>query len=133
PSAAREEKLSALQRLGAEVLVLQADVAKPDDAQMVVREAKGRFSEVNGVIHAAGVNRDAFILKKTREEMESVLAPKVHGAINLDRATSGENLDLFVLFSSVAGVMGNLGQCDYAYANHFLDSFAEAREQLRKA
>ncbi|RYE27914.1 MAG: KR domain-containing protein, partial [Sphingobacteriales bacterium] len=54
------------------------------------------------------------------------------GTINLDQATSAENLDLFVLFSSVAGAMGNLGQCDYAYANHFLDSFAESREILRK-
>src|SRR5579884_4140470 len=100
---------------------------------MVVREAKARFTEINGVIHAAGVNRDAFILKKTRQEIEAVLAAKIYGTINLDRATSKENLDLFVLFSSVAGVMGNIGQSDYAYGNHFLDSFAENRENLRRA
>src|SRR5205807_10212419 len=124
---------SQLQSNDDEDLCLQADVSKLEEVEMIVREAKTRFAQIHGVIHAAGVNRDAFILKKTGEEMEAVLAPKVYGAINVDRATSGENLDLFVLFSSVAGVMGNLGQCDYAYANHFLDSFAEAREQLRKA
>ena len=42
-----------------------------------------------------------------------------------------ENLDLFVMFSSVAGALGNPGQSDYAYGNHFLDSFAERRESLR--
>ena len=44
-------------------------------------------------------------LPKTKEEIEAVLAPKVYGAINLDLATSRENLDFFVLFSSIAGVV----------------------------
>ena len=131
--AKHEERISRLTRHGAEVLYLQADVSELEDMRLVVRQAKARFSQINGVIHAAGVNRDAFILKKTREEMDAALAPKVYGAINVDLATSGENLDLFILFSSVAGVLGNVGQCDYAYGNRFLDSFAEGREDLRKA
>jgi polyketide synthase PksN len=132
-SAKHEERIDLLTRHGSEVLYLQADVSELEDMRVVVREAKARFSQINGVIHAAGVNHDAFVLKKTREEMDAALAPKVYGAINVDLATSGENLDLFVLFSSVAGVMGNVGQCDYAYGNRFLDSFAEGREKLRTA
>ncbi|MGA3089271.1 MAG: SDR family NAD(P)-dependent oxidoreductase, partial [Terriglobales bacterium] len=133
PNSRQEEKLSRLRGYGAEILCLQADVSKLEDMEMVVREAKTRFAEINGVIHGAGVNRDSFILKKTKEEMDAVLAPKVYGAINLDLATSGENLDFFVLFSSIAGVMGNVGQSDYAYGNQFLNSFAESRESLRRA
>ncbi|MGC2745495.1 MAG: SDR family NAD(P)-dependent oxidoreductase, partial [Candidatus Angelobacter sp.] len=133
PNERQQEKLEQLRAYGAETLVLQVDVSNLEDVKRAVRESKARFSEINGVIHAAGVNRDSFILNKTREEMESVLAPKVQGTINLDLATSGENLDFFVLFSSIAGVLGNLGQSDYAYANHFLDFFAENRESLRKA
>ena len=126
-----EETLRQLQGYGAEVLYLQADVARLDDAERVVREAKARFAKIDGVIHAAGVHRDAFILRKTKEEMEAVLASKVYGTINVDLATKDENLDLFVLFSSVAGVTGNFGQCDYAYGNRFLDAFAETRAQMR--
>jgi polyketide synthase PksL len=133
PNANQEEKLSRLRGYGAEVLFLSADVSQLEDVEMVTRAAKERFSAIHGVIHAAGVNRDAFLFKKTRQEIEAVLAPKVYGAINLDLATRGENLDWFVLFSSVAGVMGNVGQSDYAYGNHFLDSFAEDREYLRTA
>jgi polyketide synthase PksL len=133
PTVAQEEKLSNLRTLGAEVLSLRADVSKLEDLKMVVGETKLRFSEINGVIHSAGVNRDAFILKKTKQEMDTVFASKVYGTINLDLATSAENLDLFVMFSSVAGVLGNVGQSDYAYGNHFLNSFAERREQLRSA
>ncbi len=132
-NAAHGERLAELEAAGAEVLYVQGDVSSPADMERVAREAKARFAEVNGVIHAAGVNRDAFILRKTKEEMEAVLAPKIYGAINVDLATRDENLDVFVIFSSLAGVMGNVGQADYAYANRFLDCFAERREHLRRA
>ncbi|MEA2465645.1 MAG: polyketide synthase PksN, partial [Acidobacteriota bacterium] len=86
-----------------------------------------------GVIHSAGVNRDAFILRKSNDDFDAVLAPKVYGAINVDLATKDEKLDCFVLFSSVAAAGGNPGQSDYAYANRFLDAFAESREHRREA
>jgi polyketide synthase PksL len=133
PNAGQQEKIRQLKSYGSEVLPLQADVSNLEQMQRVIRETKAHFTEIDGVIHSAGVNRDSFILKKTKEEIESVLASKVYGTINVDLATSQERLDFFVLFSSVAGVMGNFGQSDYAYANHFLDFFAERRESLRKA
>ncbi|HYD79452.1 MAG TPA: SDR family NAD(P)-dependent oxidoreductase [Paucimonas sp.] len=133
PNEEHAKKIERLHAHGAETLHLRADVAKPADVESMVREAKARFGRIDGVIHSAGINRDSFILKKTRDEMAGVLEPKVFGAFNLDRATREEDLDLFVLFSSVAGALGNLGQCDYAYANRFLDAFAEEREALRAA
>jgi 3-oxoacyl-(acyl-carrier-protein) synthase/NADP-dependent 3-hydroxy acid dehydrogenase YdfG len=127
--AEQREKLQRLQSYNTEVLYLQADVTSAQDVAAAVQAAKARFSRINGVIHCAGVNRDAFILKKTAAEMTQVLAPKLYGAIHLDEATRAEDLDLFVLFSSIAGVTGNIGQCDYAYGNHFLDAFAEFRSR----
>ncbi len=132
-NAAQEESLRRLESYGAEVLHLQGDVSRREDVERIVREAKARFAEIHGVIHSAGVNRDAFILRKTRDEMEAVLAPKVYGAIHLDVATRDENLDFFVLFSSLAGVTGNMGQCDYAFANRFLDAFAEQRNAQKRS
>jgi len=49
------------------------------------------------------------------------LAPKVYGTVYLDELTQHEPLDFLVLFSSIAAVTGNLGQCDYAYANSFME------------
>ncbi|HEX6101022.1 MAG TPA: SDR family NAD(P)-dependent oxidoreductase [Thermoanaerobaculia bacterium] len=131
PNARQQAKIDRLKAHGAEVLVLQADVTRRDDVERVVRAAKERFLQLHGVIHAAGVTRDAFLLRKTREEMDAVLAPKVYGTINLDLATGGESLDFFALFASVAGVTGNIGQCDYAFGNRFLDAFAESRARMR--
>ena len=71
------------------------------------------------------------IAHKTIQQAEGVLAPKVQGTIYLDEATRGDRLDFFALFSSLAAVRGNTGQADYAYANAFLDGFAEWRESLR--
>lgn len=133
PGRRHEEMLERMRAHGAEVLYLRADVAQLSDTESLVREATARFGRIDGVIHSAGVTRDAFIFKKTRDDMDAVLAPKVAGAINLDLATRGQQLDLFAVFSSVAGALGNLGQCDYAYANRFLDAFAERRDDMRLA
>ena len=72
---------------------------------------------------------DNFILKKSGVEFSEVLKPKVTGTCNLDQATQDVDLEFFVLFSSVAGAMGNVGQADYAAANGFMDRFAVWRNQ----
>ncbi|XBP67936.1 ketoreductase domain-containing protein [Bacillus velezensis] len=72
------------------------------------------------------------LFRKTKHELSEVIAPKVHGALNLDHATKSLELDFFAVFSSVVSIAGNEGQCDYAYANGFLDHFAEYREQKRQ-
>lgn len=126
-----EKRLAHLKSFNDHITYLQADASNLDDVERVVAEAKQRFGKISGVIHSAGVTKDALVQNKTREDMERVLDPKVYGTINLDLATRDENLDCFVLFSSGAGALGNPGQCDYSFGNHFLDSFAESREGLR--
>jgi polyketide synthase PksN len=78
------------------------------------------------------VIQDNFIVKKTARELAAVLAPKVIGAVNLDHATRAIDLDYLILFSSLAGVTGNVGQGDYALANAFMDRFAQYRNELLK-
>ncbi|TWI44010.1 polyketide synthase PksN [Pseudoduganella flava] len=130
---ALQRRLDALCALGAEVLYVAADVAQADDVQRVLAEARARFGRIDGIVHAAGVLRDSLLRKKTREQMQAVLAPKVAGTFHLDAATRGDALDFFAMFSSLAALGGNTGQCDYAYANHYMDSFAARREALRAA
>ncbi|RKZ54148.1 MAG: non-ribosomal peptide synthetase, partial [Candidatus Parabeggiatoa sp. nov. 2] len=130
-SAEKSSEIQRLNVLGAEVIYLQADISICYEVEALIAQTKSRFGRINGIIHSAGVIRDALVLKKTPEEIAAVLAPKVYGTVWLDEATSHEPLDFFVLFSSVAAVMGNAGQCDYAYANSFMDNFALLREGLR--
>ncbi len=93
----------------------------------LVADVVSRHGALNGVFHCAGALRDRTLLNKTRADLDAVLAPKVKGALALAEACKGIALDSFVLFSSLAGAVGNAGQGDYAAANGFLDAFAAAR------
>ncbi|MDM5187019.1 SDR family NAD(P)-dependent oxidoreductase [Bacillus sp. DX4.1] len=127
----KEEQLEELRSLGAEVVYIQADISKREDVEKLIIETKSLFQVINGIIHSAGVTRDSFVLKKNQEEIEAVLASKVYGTIWLDEVTKFQNLDFFIMFSSIAAELGNTGQTDYAYANSFMDHFAERREDMK--
>lgn len=129
--AERLAQLDELKKIGAEVLYISADISKAEDVQRVVAQSKSHFGQINGIIHSAGVLRDSFLRNKTVEEMDAVFAPKIFGTYHLDQQTREDDLDFFVTFSSLAGIGGNMGQCDYAFANHYMDSFAASREVLR--
>ncbi|WP_346900166.1 amino acid adenylation domain-containing protein [uncultured Roseibium sp.] len=94
-----------------------------------IRKDHGRL---DGVFHAAGVVQDDALARKTQDQVAAVLAPKVTGAVALDKAIGDAPLDFLVFYSSISGVTGNTGQADYAAANAFLDGFAEEREARRR-
>jgi acyl transferase domain-containing protein/NAD(P)-dependent dehydrogenase (short-subunit alcohol dehydrogenase family)/acyl carrier protein len=130
PSEAQAERLETLKRLGAQVLFVQADVARRSDVQRLFETIRERYSTLHGMIHSAGVTRDAFVLKKTEDEWNEVLAAKVFGTAHLAEMAP-DGLDFLAIFSSTTAVLGNAGQGDYAYANAFCDALAERRESLR--
>ncbi|GHI04300.1 hypothetical protein AQI88_26045 [Streptomyces cellostaticus] len=105
----------------------QADIVSAARTRELIEKIRERFGGLDGVIHSAGVIRDALVQNKTAEDAEAVLAPKVQGTLNLDRYTAELRLDFFCVFSSISSVMGNTGQSDYIAANRFLDEFAAER------
>ena len=130
PEAARPH-IDALRERGAEVVYIAGDIATAAGAGDVLAQARACFGRIDGIIHAAGVLRDSFLRNKSAEEMDAVFAPKIFGTFELDRQSAADDLDFFVTFSSLAAIGGNTGQCDYAFANHYMDSFAAAREAQR--
>lgn len=122
----RIEQVRALRESGAEVLVVSGDVTDTENLSEAVARIRAAFGPLTGVIHAAGSMDDAPLMVKDAAAMQRLLAPKVSGTVNLDRAIT-EDLDLFVVFSSVASFLGLPGQVDYTAANAFLDAFARER------
>lgn len=123
------EVTAELTALGAEVDIAACDVA---DAAAVA-DVLARFgdeSPLRGVVHCAGVLADGVVAELTPERLAHVLRPKVDGAAHLHRLTADHPLDLFLLVSSAAGVVGNAGQANYAAANVFLDELAHHRRAL---
>lgn len=127
-----EATLDALRATGAEVEYVQADVSRREDVERLVAACRDRHGAVHGIVHSAGVLRDAYIRNKDWEDMAAVFAPKVLGAVLLDDVTRDDPLDFFVMFSSLASLAGNAGQSDYSYANHYMDAFAARRNALAR-
>ena len=99
-------------------------MGKEESVQQLIAETKRYFGKLHGIIHCAGIQIDPLLFAKSWETFEQVLAAKVWGTIYLERATQQENLDIFILFSSIVSFLGYHGQSDYGSANAFLDAFA---------
>jgi acyl transferase domain-containing protein/aryl carrier-like protein len=124
PTSRRLRGVLRLEELGAEVLVLAADVTDEGAMREAVRRARERFGPIQGAIHSAGVPGGGVILLKSAEAARRVLAPKIQGTLALAAALADEPLDILILCSSTFAVTGGVGQVDYCAANNFLDAFA---------
>jgi acyl transferase domain-containing protein/thioesterase domain-containing protein/acyl carrier protein len=120
-----------LEGLGAQVLVIAADVCNVKDMQTAAELAQQRFGRVEMVIHAAGVVDDGPLMTKTSGGVEEVFAPKVHGVQILHDLFPDGSIDRLVLFSSTSTATAPAGQVDYVAANEYLNAYALSRAGQR--
>lgn len=117
------QTLEAVVSAGGQAEYVQVDVADRD----LPRKLSGsvsRLGRVTGIIHGAGTLVDKLIEKKTENDFETVYTPKVTGLENMLCGVDMARLDFLVLFSSIVGFYGNVGQSDYAIANEILNKSA---------
>lgn len=128
PNDEAQQTINAVRKLGTEVTSIAADVSDFASLQQALASLPPALA-LRGIIHAAGVLDDGLMTELTAERLRKVLAPKAVGGWNLHRLTEAIPLDFFVLFSSVASVLGSPGQGNYAAANATLDALASLRQQ----
>ena len=118
--------LREIARAGGKAVYARADVTDGPGLREAVDAALRQLgaSGIDGVIHGAGVIADRRIEEKTVDDFDLVYGVKVGGLKNLLQIVEPEALRFVVLFSSVAGFYGNVGQADYALANAVLDRTA---------
>ncbi|MBO8194632.1 type I polyketide synthase [Streptomyces oryzae] len=127
PTSEAAQAISAMVGRGSEVRVVLGDISDPETAERLAAAASENGSRLRGIVHCAMVLDDAAVTNIREEQLQRVWGPKADGAWNLHNATADSPPDWFVLFSSMASLLGNPGQGAYAAANSWLDTFAAWR------
>ena len=119
-----EGTLQAVKNAGAYAEYIPVDITNGPELQEKLAEPIHRLGPVTGIIHGAGTLADKLIEKKSVSDYESVFSTKIDGLENLLVTVPVSQLDFLVLFSSIVGFYGNVGQADYAMANEILNKTA---------
>lgn len=119
-----KNNLEKLREYGADVLYYKCDVTDKNNLQLIINDAEKKLGRINGIIHGAGNIEDRYIYDKTIRNFENVFVTKTLGLENLISVIDKSDLKKIILFSSIAGSMGNAGQSDYSMANEVLNYFA---------
>lgn len=126
----RLKALMAIEEGGSQVSCFSADISDPVQMQQVIAAIRAEFGAINGIVHAAGLPGDGFIIRKDKRVFDEVLAPKIEGTWVLDQLTRDQNIDFMILFSSMVSVFSAPGQGDYTAANAYLNAYSEYRNKL---
>lgn len=117
-SAAAEETERLCRELGAEVLLVQGDVSRAEDCEKLAAQAKEAFGRVDVLVNNAGITRDGLLARMTEEDFRAVLDVNLVGPWNMMKAVNRimmkQRYGRIVNLSSVTGLMGNMGQTNYA-------------------
>ncbi|GGX88375.1 type I polyketide synthase [Streptomyces hiroshimensis] len=125
-----EVLLADLEKRGVRAVPYAADVADLPSMRRVVEEIDAGGHRLRGVVHCAMHLDDAPLEELTDDRFRAVLAPKAGGAAVLDALTRGrEDLELFLMFSSVAARVGQVTQAPYAAGNLFLEAMVRRRRR----
>jgi polyketide-type polyunsaturated fatty acid synthase PfaA len=119
-----DQTISKLQHHGSQVSYIQGDVTDLSSFKTALDQTTAQLGNVTGIIHGAGRLADKYIHDKAESDYEHVLSVKVDGMLSLLEAVNMHDVEHLILFSSVAGFYGNIGQTDYAVANEILSKAA---------
>ena len=112
------------------IYTVPVDVANSHELHLQLKQIRKTMPPLAGVVHAAMVLSDSLIEKMEDEQFTKVMKPKAAGALNLHNLTINDQLDFFLMFSSVATAAGNPGQGNYSSANAFLESLSYYRRTM---
>ncbi|MBN3951420.1 MAG: acyltransferase domain-containing protein [Nostoc sp. NMS7] len=126
------KKILALEELGTELLIIEADVANVEQMQAAINQSYEYFNQINGVFYVTpmGNEKSTFSIQEiSQTESESLFHSKVYALYVLEKVLQGKELDFCLVQSSLSSVVGGLGLVAYSAANLFTDAFVNKLNQ----
>ncbi|CAL8085094.1 unnamed protein product [Orchesella dallaii] len=132
PSSATQKVINEMNLKGANIIPVQLDVGNFEQCRKLIRTQISEMGlpPLRGVMHAAGTLSDGIIVNQDWPKLSSTFNTKINGTINLHELTKHLNLEHFVLFSSLASILGPPSQCNHAAGNCFEDAVAQYRNSM---
>ena len=113
-----DELIDEIKSYGVECMPYKADVSVYSEAEALIKDAKKQFGSVDVLVNNAGITRDTLLMRMSEEEFDSVINTNLKGTFNTIRHVSSVMLKqrsgAIINLSSVVGLMGNIGQANYA-------------------
>ncbi len=122
-------RIAQLERLGVQITIKLVDITDLPQVKQLWNQMKQELPPLRGLIHAAGVLADGLLQQMSWPQFEQVMQAKVYGTWILHQLTQDQDLDFFICFSSISGLIGNIGQGNYAAANAFMDTLMHYRHR----
>jgi acyl carrier protein/NADP-dependent 3-hydroxy acid dehydrogenase YdfG len=119
--------LRGLREQGVQLLSLQADISVMEELAGAIKQIDDCMPPLRGVLHLAGIVEDGVLSNLEWPSFARVQAAKAHGSWNLHTLTEDRSLDFWVVFSSVAALLGNPGQAAYGAGNAYADALVHHR------
>lgn len=117
------------QKMQERIFYIPCDVTSKNSLTQAAQKLQNENKKLEGIFHLAGITKDGYLVSKEWEDFQSVYRVKAQGAMLLDEIFAKEKLKFFVCFSSIAGILGNPAQSDYAVGNAFMDGFMDRRNK----
>ncbi len=127
---AAEAVKNEIERNGGHAFLVQGDVSKPEDVERIFKEIKDKFGTLDVLVNNAGINRDALLIRMSEEQWDDVIATDLKSDFLTTKAAAllmmKKRKGSIINISSVVGIMGNIGQANYAAAKAGVIGFTKA-------
>ena len=130
PDQSTQVKFQELKKAGIQITFIQLDISHEDQVRRLFEQIKKSPFLLKGLFHSAAIVDADLLINLTPERLDKVMAPKVRGSWYLHQFSLAHDLDYFVMFSSIASLLGTPGQGNYAVANAYQDALAHYRAAL---
>ena len=125
-----EELINSIKEFGVDAIAVKCDVSKSDEVDNFISEVKNHFSSIDVLVNNAGITKDGLLLRMKDEDFNSVLDLNLKGTFNTTKSISPimikQKHGKIINISSVVGIVGNAGQCNYAASKAGVIGFSKS-------